>query len=122
MATKKYTGNQFSHSDLIRVLLQLKTITISSIKVAEVCKVVNINNNEIRCLTINTNETIYCNKLQDLVLQKNDIVLVIFTDTDFRQNLEKIKKEATTQIIDSKTNLHQISFGIVVGLIYRKEV
>lgn len=117
----KYTGNQFSHSDLIRVLLQLKSITIQSIKVAEVCRIISIESNQIKCNTIDTNEVIYCDKLASINLQKDDIVLVIFTDTDFRQNLSKIKQNSTPQIVKD-IDLHQISYGIVVGLIYRKEV
>lgn len=118
---KKYTGNQFSHSDLIRVLLQLKSITTEAIKVAEVCEVIDITNNELKCKIISTNEIIYCDKLSGLNFQKNDIILVIFTDTDFRQNLAKLKMNAPTQLVTDK-NLHQVSFGIAIGLIYRKEV
>lgn len=115
------TGNSIKTSDFMRVLLTLKDNIMNANNVAEICQVDSINNDEIVSFCINdSSKKIICTKLQNLDIQVNDIVLVIFTNTDFRKNLTKLKKGYQIQNIQ-KSELHSLSYGVVIGLIYRKE-
>lgn len=113
------TGNQITNSDVLQVLLALKANTMLNTNVAEVCQVTNITNEEIKCNILSTGETITCSKLMNLELMANDVVLVIFTNTDFRQNLRKLRNNKSTNQTETKV-LHTKDFGIVIGIVYRK--
>ena len=81
---------------------------------------IEINGDVLRCEYItDSNTNIECIKLQGLDIKVSDVVLVIFTNNDFRASLNAFKAgQANT---DSKTTLyHEKAYGIVVGLIYRK--
>lgn len=116
-----YSGNDFSWEDELSSLLELKKVIMKNLNVAEVCKVEKVNENEIKCKLLNSDNVIICDKLKDLVINKDDIVLVVFTDTDFRLNLKKEKLGKVTQIIENDFN-HDLSYGIIIGIIYKKEV
>lgn len=116
------TGNQTKSSDFMRVLLTLKDNIMTSNNVAEVCRIDSINNDEIIAFCINdSSKKLICTKLANLELAVDDIVLIIFTNTDFRKNLKKIKQGYNTQNIE-KAELHSLAYGVIIGLIYRKEV
>ena len=119
----KESGNTTHSANLLEVLLQLEKKTMQDTKVADICKVTEVQSNNIVVSPINQqSQKCFCIKLQDLEVKSNDIVLVIFTDSDFRTNLKKIKEGYTSQDIDlSKTDLHSSNYGVIVGLIYRKE-
>ena len=112
-------GNNTGKHTLLDVLLTLKNDILQNTNVAEVCKVTSINSEYINVELINDNTTkLICVSLQNLNLSVNDIVLVVFTNTDYRINLLKIKSQSTTQNITQSTNLHSKSYGIIVGIIY----
>lgn len=50
---------------------------------------------------------------KETTFEENEIVLVIFTDTDFRQSLNSMTK---VQRVDQNSNIHSKSFGIVIKL------
>lgn len=113
------SGNKTVSSDFLRVLLALKKNTMRDNNVAEVCLVQDISQSEIRCNTLSSDSVIVCEKLQDLEIQKNDVVLVVFTNTDFRQNLKRIKSNQKS-VKNQDEILHSLNYGVVIGLIYRK--
>ena len=115
---EKVSGNKNVSSDFLRVLLALKSNVMKDLNVAELAIVNQIKNDTYYCSLINSsNITLNCIKLKNLQVQENDIVLVIFTNTDFRQNLKRIKSNQKT--IDNVTNenLHNKSYAIIVGII-----
>lgn len=116
------TGNNVVSSDFLRVLLALKKNTMKDSNVADVAVVSSILSDKITCtLLSNSKAFIYCEKLQDLNVQVNDVVLIVFTNTDFRQNLNRIKNNQ--QPIDNSNEvLHSLNYGIIVGLVYRKSL
>lgn len=116
----QYTGNKHSKGNLLDVLLSLKQNINKDMQVAEICKILSITDDDIKVTSINKSEQLICTKLQNLDLQVDDIVLVVFTNTDFRINLSRIKANQQTQPL-SKNVLHSSNFGVVVGLVYRKE-
>ena len=114
------SGNNTISSDFLRVLMALKKNTMKDNNVAEVAKISSISSGKITCTLLSNSKTfIYCEALKDLDVQVNDVVLIIFTNTDFRQNLNRIKNNQ--QPIDNSNEiLHSLNYGIIVGIVYRK--
>lgn len=114
------SGNKVVSSDFLRVLLALKQNTMRDNNVAEVAQVTNVTSDTLTCtLLSNANTYVNCIKLQNLDIKKDDIVLIVFTNKDFRQNLNRIKNNQKP-IDNQAETLHSLSYGIVVGLVYRK--
>ena len=116
----EYTGNKTSKHTLVDVALITKQSTMKDTNVAEICKVLDINDKGIKVSSINFEEQLYCIALQNLDVQINDIVLVVYTNTDYRINLSRIKAGQSLQTLNNNT-LHSKNFGVIIGLIYRKE-
>ena len=114
------TGRNSVSSDILEILLVLKENVMLSTNVAEVCKVIETSNDTIKCSILTNEEIITCVKLMNLEIAKNDIVLVIFTDSDFRQNLRKTKLGKMTTKTETKVR-HTRDFGVVVGIIYKNQ-
>ena len=114
------TGNNVISSDFLRVLLALKQNTMRDNNVAEVAQVTKVASDTFICtLLANANTYVNCVKLQNLDIKKDDVVLIVFTNKDFRQNLSRIKNNQKP-IDNQAETLHSLSYGIVVGLVYRK--
>ena len=113
-------GNDTENSSFLDVCFALKNNVFRTLNVADVCVVREINGDILRCEYITDSGTnIDCVKLQGLDINVSDVVLVIFTNNDFRASLNAFK--ASQANTDSKTTLyHEKAYGVVVGLIYRK--
>lgn len=114
------TGNKNTDASFTDVVLALKNNIMRNCNVAELVVITKIQDDKLQAtLLTNPQQMIECTKLHDLEVQVNDVVLVIFTSTDFRVNLSKYKNNQVIQPISSQT-LHSKMYGVVVGLIYRK--
>lgn len=113
-------GNNTENSSFLDVCFALKNNVFRTLNVADVCVVREINEESLRCEYItDSNTSIECVMLQGLDIKVSDVVLVIFTNNDFRASLNAFK--AGQPNTNSKTTLyHEKTYGIVVGLIYRK--
>lgn len=109
------SGNKVNSGDLVTLLETFKSHMMREINVSEVGKVEKIENNKYYCKLINNNEiTIICTKAKSVKVEKDDIVLIIFADTDFRNNLNKISNDQLTQNINSSI-LHAKNYGIIIS-------
>ena len=115
------TGNKTTSSAFLDVLDASKANIQSSTYVGRICKVESVNNDSITCININNEQQrLKCIAFQNLVIQKGDIVLVMFTDEDYRQNIKRIKNNERQQNYET-TILHSLNYGVIIGIIYRKE-
>lgn len=115
MLDKTHTGNRVDEPDFLKVLLTLKRNIMQDTNVAEVCKVLEINNDVYTVSPINnSNVRLKCYKLASLDPKKDDLVLVIFTNTDYRLNLNKINNNKPTQTITDEL-LHSLNYGVITG-------
>ena len=113
-------GNEVYSSDFLKVLMALKTNIKKDLKVAEVARVVQINGEAFNCQLLSDSSTVSCAKLQNLEISTSDIVLILFTDTDFRSNLKRAKMNNVTQNVESE--LHTKNYGVIIGIIYKEVV
>lgn len=113
------TGNQVVSGDFLRVLLALKDCIMRNCNVADIAKVTRINSNTYDCTAIGNSNTIYSAiSLQGLDIRQNDAVLILFTNTDFRVNLNKLKNGQALQNQTETTDLHSTSYGVIIGVVY----
>ena len=119
--TEQITGNQNVSSDFMRVLLALKANTMRSIPVAELCVVTETSNDLIRAtLLTNSHLSIDATLMSGLTVQKDDIVLVVFTKSRFIEQLSKLKAGKPADITAESSDIHSLQNGVIVGLVYRR--
>lgn len=68
----------------------------------------------------NSNETISAVKLNNVDVDIGDCVLILFTNTDFRTNLDKIRKNIAPQD-GNKYVSHSKENGVIIGIINKGE-
>lgn len=112
------TGNRNVTDDLTRMLFAVRDNAMRNTNVSDIARITVIED-YITCIDINKGDTIICTKLQDLDVKVNDTVLIVYTNTDFRENLSRIKQDVQPQVIKDCT-LHSKNYGVIIGVIYRK--
>ena len=110
------TGNKGTNNyQLIDVLLTLKDKIMKDLNVCEICRIVEKRSDKEYLVTPlnDSNQKLYAYNLFNLNLEKENIVLVIFTNTDNRINLSKVDNNISTQNTNGK-DLHSLEFGIIL--------
>lgn len=114
------SGGKYVSSDFLKVLLALKKNVMKDTNVADVC-IVNKVDDSIYCAPVNnSNVTIVCDKLNNLNVSQNDIVVVLYMNSDFRQNLKRFKQNQPLMNVNSE-QMHSLNYGVIIGIIYKKE-
>lgn len=115
-----YKGNEVNSKDFLEILFALKNNIMKDLNVCEVAQIESISNDIYKCKILSTDEVITAIPLQNLTISQNDVVVILFSNTDFRTNLKRIQND-NTAITDDTLNLHNKSFGIIMGILYHKE-
>lgn len=114
-------GNYTENTSFVDVLKTLKQNIFRTMQTAELCVVrEDAGDGSYRCEFL-TNSQIFVSaiKLQDLDVQVNDVVLIVFTGCDYRASLNAYKNgDANTSFMTLE--YHQKQYGVITGLIYRK--
>lgn len=122
MADERQAGIQgFASSDFIKVLLKLEEKTMKDLHVASVGKVVDANEPYI-CQLIPTfnnekEKNVQCYCLEGITPEVDDWVLILFTDRNFIRNLKQARNNQSISQIESQSELHSQSYGIIIGKI-----
>lgn len=122
MNNNQNTGNQNEEYTLNKIYAAMKQNIFRDLNTAEVVQVISIDdtNSKYLCsLMSNPNLKFECTKLQDLTVEQSDIMLCIFTSTDFRANLIKYKNNQVVNTMQVN-ELHSKNYGILIGLVYRQ--
>lgn len=112
-----------SKNDDLEVLLALKRNILRDLKVASLGIVKSIKDNiiKVNLFPAYTNEseiTIDCYCLKNLEVNKDNVVLVLFLDRNFIQNLNQKNNNQQLTKVDSKNiELHSLKYGVVIGII-----
>ncbi len=115
--------NNITDNDELEVLLALKRNIFKSLKVSSLAQVKEVNNSTISVVLFpiysdETEITIECCKLKDLEINKDDIVLVLFLDRNFKQNLNQLKNNQNkTNLNSNNIELHSLKYGIIIGVL-----
>lgn len=125
MAIDSRIKNQkdISKDDDLEVLLTLKRNIFKNLKVASLAQVKEVGETTIKVslFPVYSDEselTVDCYKLNNLELSKEDVVLVLFLDKNFIQNLKQIKNNQNKTNLDSNNiELHSLKYGIIIGIL-----
>lgn len=112
-------GNDTQNTSFLDVCLALKSNIFKTLNVADVYIVREINKDSYKCESIcNENVSIQSLCLQNITPEVGDVVLVLFTNTDFRAKLNtyKVGQSSSSSI---STLYHEKSYGIIIGIIYK---
>ena len=115
-----YKGNEVNSKDFLEILFALKNNIMKDLNVCEVAQIESISSEIYKCKILSTDEVITAIPLQNLTISQNDVVVILFSNTDFRTNLKRIQND-NDGITDDTLNLHNKSFGIIMGILYHKE-
>lgn len=115
-----YKGNEVNSKDFLEILFALKNNIMKDLNVCEVAQIESISNDIYKCKILSTDEVITAIPLQNLEIAQNDAVVILFSNTDFRTNLKRIQND-NVAITNDTLNLHNKSFGIIIGILYHKE-
>lgn len=120
MSDTRKNESLYDENDLLTVLLTVKSNILRDLKVASlgVVKEIEDNNYVVKLFPLLQNEnekTILCFKLKDITIVKNDVVLILFTDRNFIQNLKQIKLNQTLTKLTENYDLHSHNYGIIIG-------
>lgn len=115
-----YKGNEVNSKDFLEILFALKNNIMKDLNVCEVAQIESISSAIYKCKILSTDEIITAVPLQNLQIAQNDVVVILFSNTDFRTNLKRIQND-NVAITDDTLNLHNKSFGIIIGILYHKE-
>ena len=115
-----YKGNEVNSKDFLEILFALKNNIMKDLNVCEVAQIESISSGIYKCKILSTDEVITAIPLQNLQIAQNDVVVILFSNTDFRTNLKRIQND-NAAITDDTLNLHNKSFGIIMGILYHKE-
>lgn len=120
---RHFEGINGVSSDFLKVLLQLKTITKKETHVATLaivsdtsksgeglytCQIIPTLNDENDKMI-----SVYC--VEGLTLQENDVVLILFLDNNFVQNLKQIRRGQKISKLQSQSETHSESYGIIIN-------
>lgn len=120
MSDTRKNESLYDENDLLTVLLTVKSNILRDLKVASlgVVKEIEDNNYIVKLFPLLQNEnekTILCFKLKDMTIVKDDVVLILFTDRNFIQNLKQIKLNQTLTKLTENYDLHSHNYGIIIG-------
>lgn len=119
----RYRGIKTNQNDELEVLLALKRNIMNEFKTSSLGVVREVGESKYKVALFPTysNEveiTIDCFKLSNVVITKGDVVLVIFTDRNFIQNLNQLRNaQKITKLDYNNVELHTYKYAIIIGKI-----
>ena len=108
-------SNKVFSGDFLKVLLALKESIMKDIHCSELAIIKEVYTNNCNCSLLSNPEIkINAYKTKGTICRVGDIVLVAFSDNDFRSNLLKKDNDSQLQVIDSPIK-HQLDYGIIIS-------
>lgn len=108
-------SNKVFSGDFLKVLLALKESIMKDIHCSELAVIKEVYDNNCNCSLLSNPEIkINAYKTKGTICRVGDIVLVAFSDNDFRSNLVKNNNKSKLQVIDSPIK-HQLDYGVIVS-------
>lgn len=118
----KFKGyeSQPSENDILELSYAIINNVMRNLHVASIGIVTKINEEKINVKLIPTNEgenekEVIAYNYVGLTLEENDKVLLIYTDNDFRENIEALKNNKTKLNKNTNMEKHIEKFGIIIN-------
>lgn len=114
-------GNYTENTSILDLLKAVKANIFKTMCTSEVCVIrEDFGDDTYRCEYLTDSNTfVVALKFADLELSVGDVVLLVFTDRDYRASLNAYKSGQADTSVES-TAYHQKQFGVIVGVIFRR--
>lgn len=110
--------NTTENVDLIKLIYALKENVLKDCHVAGIYKVEAVHQEKdpvtYSCRSITNNNVVVAYKLRDLPVLKNDLVLILYCDDDFRANYRRLGNNQPITDVNTKEK-HSLSYGVIIG-------
>lgn len=110
-------GNKNSTSDILRTYKALKENIMQTLNVCAVAKVISHTNDSARCQLINQPKTFVDCYHGGSIETDGGYVVIVFTDSDTRANIKRIKKGIEPVEIPHTNVRHALNYGIIISTI-----
>lgn len=109
-------GNKNQHSsDILQAFVAMSERTMEKLHVCDIGKILSIDGNYSQVQLVNSPQTeIKAYVPSSLQLLQNDIVLIIYTDKDTRQNLKRLNKNLEVEEVNQDSVKHSLDYGIII--------
>lgn len=130
MADNRYQNKLESNDSELDVLLALKENIFKDLKVGSFAQVKTINEEEETAsvtlfpaykeeIEINISVAI----TRSVSIQENDVVVVLFLDTNFKQTLRQtLRQQKRAKLQTDVVELHSINYGVVIASMSRSDI
>lgn len=108
-------GNRNQTNDTIRIYQALKDNIMESLRVCSICYVKSVQSDTVTCQPVNRPSVfIECIDLQENPLSADSLVVVLYTDEDTRDNINRIKQGIEPVEINNDKVKHNQNYGIII--------
>ena len=116
------TRNNYQQYDWVEVFKNFETKIKKGIKVATMAVVLSVDGDTLNCMPFPIEEdsetkAIKAYNISNSTYSKGDKCLVIFTDRDFRYNINNVTTDSNSVAETSNATLHSDLYGIVISAI-----
>lgn len=121
---------QFTDTSELDVLLTLKKNIFKNLKVGSFGQIKSIDNDEQTAMVSlfpayknETEITISATISKNINVQANDIVVILFLDTNFKTTLKQaLKQQKRTTLDTTNLILHDINYGVIISSMTREYI
>lgn len=130
MADNRYQNTPIKNDSELDVLLALKENIFKNLKVGSFGQVKNINEEDNTASVVlfpayknNIEITISVTICKNVIVKKDDVVVILFLDTNFKQSLRQtIKQQKRSSLDTSIVEMHSINYGVVIASMSRTDI
>jgi len=130
MADMRMQNSNTRESSELDVLLALKDNIFKNLKVGSFAQVKSVNEEDNTASVVlfpaykNTSEiTISVTICKSVIVKEDDVVVILFLDTNFKQSLKQtIKQQKRNGLDASIIEMHSINYGVVIASMSRSDI
>ena len=130
MADIRYQNTSVKNDSELDVLLALKENIFKNLKVGSFGQVKKVNEEDNTASVVlfpayknNIEISINVTICKNLVIKEDDVVVILFLDTNFKQSLRQTLKQQKRSSLDTSiVEMHSINYGVVIASMSRSDI
>ena len=130
MADRRYQNTPMRNDSELDVLLALKENIFKNLKVGSFGQVKSVNEEDNTASVVlfpsykdSIEITISVTICKSVIVKEDDVVVILFLDTNFKQSLKQtIKQQKRSGLDTSIVEMHSINYGVVIASMSRTDV
>lgn len=121
------SSQSFGSGDFLKILFAVKDNIMRDIKVASFARVKSYNSKTNEYIVEpfpqlqNENKVISCVSISNKIVEKNNLVLILFLDRNFLQNLKQYNLKTNLTYLQNLSDLHSEKYGVIISNLSSEE-